>query len=377
MSGSLVVRGGVDVTGSPSDVLVADGVVADAPPGTTELDAAGLTVLPGLLDLQVNGAAGIDITAEPERLWEVAAALPAYGVTGFLPTVVSAGAETRQRALDALASGPPAGWRGAVPLGLHFEGPMLAPSRRGAHDETMLLSPAAVDTTGWTPAVRMATVAPELDGALDLVRDLAGRGVVVAVGHTEASAEQVEAAVAAGARCATHLGNAMPPLAGRAPGPVGAVLGTPGLVAGVIADGHHLDRTTLRAYRAALGPERLLAVSDTTAALGLPDGPTRLGDAEVWVADGAVRTADGVLAGSAASLADCVRELRTATGCSLAEAVAAATSVPAGLVGAGERGCLARGCRGDLVLADTEDGRLDVKVTVIAGEVVHDVRSGA
>lgn len=372
----MIVRGGVDVTGSPVEVSVDSGVIVGGVGEGDVLDASGLTVLPGLLDLQVNGAAGVDITAEPERLWEVAAALPAYAVTGFLPTVISAGPEARQRALAALTAGPPAGWRGATPLGLHFEGPALAPARRGAHAEAMLAAPGAVDTTGWAPGVRMATVAPELDGALDLVRDLVAQGIVVSVGHTEATAEQVAAAVAAGARCATHLGNAMPPLGGRTPGPVGAVLGTPGLVAGVIADGHHLDAATLRAYRAALGPDRLLAVSDTTAALGLPDGATRLGEVEVWIADGAVRTAEGVLAGSAASLADCVRVLRDATGCSLEEAVAAATTVPAELIGAGDRGRLTPGCRGDLVLAATGGGQFEVKLTMIGGEVAYDATDG-
>ena len=376
----LVVSGGRDASGQPVEVAAADGVlVGSASEGAEVLDAAGLTVLPGLLDLQVNGAAGVDVTAEPGRLWEVAAALPAYGVTAFLPTVITAEPAARERALAALLEGPPAGWRGAVPLGLHLEGPMIAPGRVGAHPPRWLVPPSTDLVAGWSPAagVRMVTLAPELPGALDVVRALAGHGVVVAVGHTDATADEVDAAAEAGARCLTHLGNAMPPLAPRAPGPVGAALASADLVAGVIADGHHLDARTLRAYWRALGPDRFLAVSDTTAALGLPDGPTRLGDQDVVVAAGTVRLADGTLAGSAASLADCVRVLRATTGCSLAEAVAAATVVPAGLLGEPARGRLVPGCRADLALVDTDGGRFDVVATVVGGRVVHDVRGGA
>jgi N-acetylglucosamine-6-phosphate deacetylase len=197
------------------------------------------------------------------------------------------------------------------------------------------------------------------------------RGVVVCVGHTDATAADVEAAVRAGARGVTHLGNAMPPLLAREPGPVGVALAGPDLVAGVIADGHHLHPATLRTYWRALGPARFLAVSDTTAALGLPDGPTRLGVQDVDVRDGAVRLADGTLAGSAADLSRCLALLMRTTGCTLAEATATATTTPARLVGDRTRGSLARGSRGDVVLVDTAHGRFDVVATIVGGEVVH------
>lgn len=358
------------VSGGSRDVAIADGrVVAQAVPGTPHLDAAGLHVLPGLLDLQVNGAVGIDLTREPERLWEVGAALPRFGVTAFLPTVITSAPEQRTRALAALAAGPPPGWAGAVPLGLHLEGPMIAPARKGAHPPAWLRPPSPALVAGWSRAsgVAMVTLAPELPGALDVVAALAASGVVVAVGHTEASAAQVTAAVERGARAVTHLGNAMPPLAGRTPGPVGAALASPTLVAGVIADGHHLDDTTLAAYAAALG-DRLLLVTDTTAALGVPDGPARLGDQRVEVRDGTVRLADGTLAGSAADLAQCLRVLRRATGRSLPDAAAACTRVPADLLGDPTRGRLTPGARGDLTLVDDD---LTVVATVVGGRLLH------
>ncbi|MDI6912288.1 N-acetylglucosamine 6-phosphate deacetylase [Nocardioides sp.] len=296
------------------------------------------TVVSGLVDAQVNGAAGIDLTAEPHRLWEVAAALPAYGVVAFVPTVISSDPAARDQALVTLAAGPPAGWSGAEPLGLHFEGPMIAPTRRGAHPERWLRAPALDLVDGWSreAGVAIATIAPELPGALEVIERLTDRGVVVSVGHTAASGAEVAAALEAGARCLTHIGNAMPPLRAREPGPVGAAFGgdpVTGPVAGLIVDGHHLDPLFVRTAWRALGPDRFLSVSDTTAGLGLPDGPARLGDQDVVVADGTVRLADGTLAGSAASLLDCLRILVAQTGCTLGEAVATATTTPLGLLG--------------------------------------------
>ncbi|MEV5001315.1 N-acetylglucosamine-6-phosphate deacetylase [Nocardioides sp. LML1-1-1.1] len=357
------------VTGGSCEVAIVDGRIAAAPGAGDRFDATGLHVLPGFLDLQVNGAAGIDLTREPERLWEVAAVLPRFGVTAFLPTVITSAPAQRERALATLAAGPPEGWTGAVPIGLHLEGPLIAPARKGAHPESWLRPPVPEIADGWSrdAGVAMVTLAPELPGALDLVDTLVARGVVVAVGHTEATAVQVRTAADRGARALTHLGNAMPPLGGRSPGPVGAALADGRLVAGVIADGHHLDDTTLAAYAAALG-DRLLLVTDTTAALGMPDGPARLGEQEVEVRDGTVRLADGTLAGSAADLAQCLRVLRRATGRSLADAVAACTSVPAALLGDPDRGRLSPGSRGDLTLVDDD---LRVVATVVGGRLLH------
>jgi N-acetylglucosamine-6-phosphate deacetylase len=201
-----------------------------------------------------------------------------------------------------------------------------------------------------------------------VVAELVARGVVVSVGHTDATADQVTAAVDAGARCVTHLGNAMPPLLPREPGAVGVALSDPRLVAGVIADGHHHHPASLRTAWRALGPDRFLTVSDTTAALGLPDGSARLGDQDVVIGGGTVRLRDGTLAGSASALVDCLRVLRTTTGCLLADALATATTTPADLVGDPTRGRLRPGSRGDLTLLDPE---LGVAATVVGGRVVH------
>lgn len=361
------------VRGTSREVSIAGGRVTDAAVQGPVLDATGLTVVPGLIDLQVNGAAGHDLTSDPASMWAVGTALAAHGVTAYLPTLVTAGPEAREEALRTWAAGPPPGWRGAVPLGLHFEGPMLASGRHGAHDPALLQPPSLDLVDGWTSrrGVRMVTLAPELPGAIAVIEHLVAAGVIVSMGHSAATAEESDRAVAAGARCATHLFNAMGPLSAREPGLAGAVLVDDRVVAGVIADGHHLAPEVLRLAWGALGPERFLSISDTTAALGLLDGPTRLGPLEVSVREGAVRLVDGTLAGSASSLADCLAELVRTAGCSPAEALHTVTGLPAALMNESARGHLRPGARGDLTLLDD---RLEVVATVVAGEVVHDRR---
>jgi N-acetylglucosamine-6-phosphate deacetylase len=358
------------VTFRAGDVLLAGGRVAavgerpDLPDGVRRsdvrlVDVRGALVTPGLVDAQVNGAAGADLTREPERLPEVARALPRYGVTAFLPTAVTAPAGTVERLLRALAL--PAGPAAALALGVHAEGPFLAPARRGAHPAEHLRLPDPALVEGWTRAagVVAVTLAPELPGGLDLVARLAARGVLVWVGHTEATLEQTLAAVRAGARAVTHLYNAMPGLQHREPGPVGAVLGGPGpggsgpaLVAGLVVDGHHVHPTVVRATWNALGPHRLMLVSDATAALGLPDGSTVLGGHDVLLAAGAVRLAadPATLAGSAVGLDHCVRSLVAATGCDPAAAFVSATRTPTDLLGRPDLGRLAPGARADVAV---------------------------
>ena len=371
------------VTGrsSPADLLLADGRVQavgapgslEAPADAERLDATGRLVAPGLVDLQVNGAAGVDITAQPERLWEVAAALPRHGVTAFLPTLVTSDQQTRNQALSTLAAGRPAGVpAGARPLGLHFEGPMLSPERSGAHEKNLLREPSAELIEGWSAqaGVQMVTLAPELPGAIEVIRQLTERGVLVSVGHTAADLDQVRAATAAGARSVTHLFNAMPGLDHREPGPVGAVLGTDDLVAGVIVDGLHVHPVTVVAAYRALGPRRFLAVSDTTAALDQPDGPAQLGGRPVLIRDGAVRLVDnGGLAGSAVGLDHCLRLLARFTGLAPAEILIAATTVPADLLRRPDLGRLEPGSAADVVLLTEQ---LHPMATIVGGRVLHD-----
>ena len=153
------------------------------------MDVTDCIVAPGYIDLQVNGAAGIDLTSEPERLWDVAAALPWFGVTSFLPTIITSPSEVVGRALAVLAAGPPEGWSGARPVGLHLEGPMISRERVGAHSASHVVAPSVGVIAGWSPeaGVAMVTLAPELPGALAVTAELVERGVVVAAGHSDAT----------------------------------------------------------------------------------------------------------------------------------------------------------------------------------------------
>jgi N-acetylglucosamine-6-phosphate deacetylase len=345
-----------------------DGAAGPAVPAEVRrVDVAGLVAVPGFIDLQVNGACGRDITDDPAAMWAIGASLARHGVTAFLATIVSSAHGRVDEAIDAWRQAPAS--HGAVPIGLHVEGPYLSPARAGAHRREHLRAPDPGEASTWTPeaGVRVVTLAPELPGALDLVAQLSRREVVVAAGHTDADAATGRAAVDAGVRYATHLFNAMRPLEHRAPSLAAALLDDERVTIGLIADGVHVASEMLAVVRRTVGPGRLSLVSDAMAGLDMATGPVRLGDAEVVVGEDGARLADGTLAGAIAGLDVGLRTLIAATGCDLAEALAAVTSTPAELLGLGEgRGRLEVGGRADITLL-TE--ALDVAATLVAGEV--------
>jgi N-acetylglucosamine-6-phosphate deacetylase len=379
MSGDLSVIGG-RVVGrhgvARADVVVVDGRIVDVGaggprPGTAVLDASDLLVAPGFIDTQINGALTIDLTAEPERLAEVAAALPRYGVTGFLPTVITSTPDVPVRLLEALAGYQP-GEGESRPLGAHIEGPMLNPKRRGAHPAELLQLPADDLVAGWSRAagVAMVTLAPELPYAVEVIRRLAASGVVVAAGHTDATADELVAALHAGVSHMTHLFNAMRPMHHREPGPIGVAMGHDALTAGLIVDGVHLHPRTVAAVWAAMG-RRVNLVTDAVAGLGCPPGPMRLGGMAVTRGEGGVVNEDGILVGSNLSLDQAVRNLVAWTGCTQPDAIATVTSTPAGVLGRPEKGSVVEGADADLVLLDDD---LNVVATVVAGTLAYDSR---
>jgi N-acetylglucosamine-6-phosphate deacetylase len=273
-----------------------------------------------------------------------------------------------------LVAGAPAGWTGAVPLGLHLEGPFLTPTRRGAHRTQHLQNPDVTAVEGWTRdgGVAVVTLAPELTGALEVVEALVAQGVVVSLGHSAATAAEARAGIDAGATWVTHLWNAMEPLHHREPGLVGVALTDERVRAGLVVDGIHVDPTVVALSARALG-ERLVLVTDAVSVLGMPAGRHELGTVEVeaWRGRG-VSLSYGTLAGSDIAMDQAVRNLRALTGCSVERALAAASGAPAALLGDARRGALEAGRRGDVVLLDDE---LAVRATVVAGTVVHDARS--
>lgn len=334
-------------------------------------DATGLILTAGLLDLQVNGGFGHDFTADPTTIWDVAARLPRYGVTGFLPTIITSPPEVTRSAQAVLRDGPPAGWAGARPLGLHLEGPFLNAGKKGAHNPAYLRAPSMEAVAGWSPAsaVRLATLAPELPGALDTIRALSGRGVVVSAGHSLATYDEAVAAFAAGTRYAPHLFNAMPALHHREPGLVAAALGDPRVTAGLIADGLHVHPALVALAWRLLGRERLNLVTDAMAAMGMPPGEYMLGDYRVTVDETSARLPDGTLAGCILSLDAILRQFVACTGAAAADALATATATPARLLGLeGELGRIAPGSAADLVLMTPD---LHVVETFVAGESLY------
>ena len=333
------------------------------------VDLDGLLVAPGFIDLQVNGAAGHDLTADPGSVWVVGEAITRYGVTAWVPTIVTAPQGTAERVQAVLAAGPPAGYRGATPLGLHVEGPFLSPRRNGAHDPALLRDPDPAFTAGWARAsgIVLVTIAPELPGALELIHDLVRRGIVVSLGHSAATLEEGRAGIDAGATYATHLFNAMPALGHREPGLIAALLADPRITVGTIPDLIHVHPAMLDLAWRLVGPDRFSVVTDAISALGMPPGTYLLAGREVTVDETGPRLPDGLLAGSVLTLDVAVRNVAAATGCAPETAVAAATSVPARLLGLPERGRIGPGSSADLTILTPD---LEVAGTIVGGRIV-------
>ncbi len=348
-------------------MIVDTAAQATATDGARVVDCADLVIAPGFIDLQCNGANGVDITSEPHRIGDVAAELARFGVTAFLPTVVTSPATTRTAAIDHARGQTPGVI--AAPLGLHFEGPMISRDHLGAHVGRFTADPAdlldEIDTWASSGAVTMATLAPELPRATEVIERLRAAGIVVSAGHTGMTPPEFAAARSAGVTYVTHLFNAMAPFGHRSPGPIGAVLADPTVTVGIICDGIHVDPVAIEMAWRTLGPQRTSLVSDASPALGASYGRFQLGGFEVIHDERGVRTVDGVLAGSALALDRAVRNLVEFTGCSLADALATVTTTPADLLGLADRGRIAVGARADFTIVDRA-GRLHR--TVIAGE---------
>jgi N-acetylglucosamine-6-phosphate deacetylase len=363
----------------PGYVAVAAGRVTAAvpgrPPRAPDIALPDGILLPGFVDLQVNGYFGEEFRVAGADGWaRVVTRLPQTGVTALLPTFVTAppGAlSAALRAASALIPALPAG--AARVLGVHAEGPFISPARKGAHHGAWITdpTPAAVDEllAAGQGVLRLVTLAPERDGALAAIDRLTGAGVLVSVGHSDATARQVAAAADHGARMVTHLFNAQRPLHHREPGVVGQALTDQRLTSGLIADLHHVSpQVCVMAFRVA--PGRICAVTDAAACAGMPPGRYLLGGEpiELPAGDGEppVRD-DGTLAGSALRMDAGVANL-VAAGIGLAEAVAAASRVPADLIGRPDLGRIAPGAAADLTWLGDD---LRTRATWIGGELVY------
>lgn len=361
--GAVVVEGGRIV-----DVRIGDERnVGPLPEPRLEADI----VSPGLVDLQVNGAFGLEVCGDPVSLRALAAQLPSTGVTTFLPTLVSSDAaayRAARAAFDAARETP-----GARMPGLHLEGPLLSPARAGAHRADAIAAAGAtfddvMDELLGAGVVRLVTLAPERPGALAFINRLRQAGVVVSIGHTDATFEQAVAAIDAGATLATHLYNAMSPLQHRAPGVVGAALADDRLTIMLIADAVHVHPAALNVALRSKGPERTVLVTDAIAAAGATPGRYALAGVEV-ISDGqTARLADGTLAGSTLTLDRAVRVMTSLAGARLEDALAMASTVPASAIGLADTGRIAVGQTADLALWSSN---MEVTATIIAGALAY------
>lgn len=356
-------------------VIVGDRIAAIVPQSSNHadadaIDARGLFVVPGMIDVHVHGSDGHDtMDATPEALRGMARFFVRHGVTAYYPTTMTAPPEAIRAAVDNVrrCSQPE---DGAQHLGVHVEGPYLSPKHPGAQPASALRDPVPSEYAGWLDSgvVRLITIAPERPGALELIEAGLDAGVEFAMGHTDATYEQVIEAANRGVRQATHTFNAMVGLHHRQPGGVGGVLSDDRIYAQVIVDGVHVHPAAVKVLARAKGPGRTLLITDAMRAAGLPDGGYDLGGQPISVSGGVARTKDGALAGSTATLDVVLRNMMAFAGLSLAEALPMATATPAEAMGlAGRKGVLASGADADVVLLDAE---YQVHLTMVGGRVV-------
>lgn len=363
-------------------VIVEDGrIVAvesrsaiEIPGGARQIDFPGLTLAPGFIDIHVHGGAGHDVmTAGGAALSAFERHMAKHGVTSYLPTTITAPQERILKALENLAQAiaQPNDRNGAVPLGIHLEGPFISHAKRGVHPPENLVppSPDKLDIF-WQASrgtIRMMTIAPEIPGAIETIRRGRSLGVHSSLGHSDATFDQAAAAIAAGADHATHTFNAMRALDHRDPGILGAVLTNDAVTADIIVDGVHVDPSVVRVFLRAKGPERAVLITDAISATGMPDGSYRLGALEVEV-KGDRCEYQGRLAGSVLTLDRAVRNVMSFAGWKLQQAVQLATCNPAQRLGiSSERGLVAPGRIADIVALDAEG---HVVQTMAAGNVL-------
>lgn len=332
------------------------------------VDLGGGALLPGFIDLQVNGGGGVLFNNAPEAATaaRIARAHRRFGTTALLPTLISDDPEVMRRAVAAVREAIAAGAPGV--LGIHLEGPYLAPARKGTHDATKFRVPDAGEialATSLDNGPTLITLAPERVPA-DTIRAFVARGAIVFAGHTAGSYEEIRAGLDAGVRGFTHLYNAMSPLQGREPGAVGAALEDRDSWCGLIADGVHVHPASLRVALAAKPRGKLFLVTDAMPPVGADDPRYVLYGETITAVDGVVRNAAGSLAGSALDMATAVRNAVRTLGLPLEEAARMASLYPAQCLRIADRyGRIAAGCRADLVLLDDA---LGVVATWIGGE---------
>lgn len=330
-----------------------------------EIDGKGLLIVPGFIDIQVNGGFGYDFSSHPESIREVARRLPQHGVTSFLPTLISLPPSQYPSCITCLQ--PSSAPQSAHNLGIHLEGPFISPLYRGVHPVTNLQDDLNELLTiyGTLHGVKLITLAPELPHALSAIQMLNQQGIIVSAGHTNATSEEIKHSIKAGLKMVTHVFNAMRPFHHREPGVIGEALTNPSLSYSIIADKQHVHSITLNiAYKC--HSKDLILTTDAVAALGCPSGTFTLGPLTIAIKDNqAVLPESNQLAGGMTSLDECLRRFIASTNCPLIDALEAVSLRPAKLLGIPSKGHLNPGADADFVLLDHQ---LRVKACYVAGQ---------
>ena len=359
--------------GLVSDVTIeiAEGRITSVQVGAAPENAMSADfVAPGFIDLQINGGFGVEVDAGGSAVATLSERLPRYGVTSFLPTLVTLQADAYRRAIAAFTAARAASGSGARPLGLHLEGPFLSPDAAGAHERAWIESAddALFEELASSDVVAMMTLAPEREGAIERIARLVAKGIVVSVGHSRATYDETVRAFDAGATMVTHLFNSMSPLGHRAPGVVGAALLDDRVTCGLIMDGVHSHAAAMLIALRAKTPSRIALVTDAMAAAGMGPGKYTLAAKLVTVDATSARLTDGTLAGSILTM-DAAVWNAVAHGVSLEDSLRMASAVPARVLGMSSKGRIAAGADADLVLLDRD---LRVRATIVAGQIAFD-----
>jgi N-acetylglucosamine-6-phosphate deacetylase len=343
----------------------------ELPSNAQVTDFGDAVLAPGFVDIHIHGSVGHDVMeGTPDALHAVGRFLFSKGVTSYLATTVTASLDHTLRALEGLAAyidtpGKPADC--AVPLGIHLEGPFISHQKRGVHPPSYIQPPCVDLLTNFRAAARghisLMTVAPEPEGASEMIAHAVRAGIAVSLGHSDATIAQANAGIAAGARHATHMFNAMRPLDHREPGIAGTLLANATCSAEIIADGIHVHPDMVQLFLRAKGNDKAVLVTDAISATGMGDGRYKLGELEVEV-KGDRCESDGRLAGSVLTLDRAVRNMMQFTGCTLQQSVQMASTNPSGVIGAARKGQIVPGADADFVVLSK------------SGEVIRSIQNG-